>query len=109
MMPKKIYKIMHEIEARGPGDDQNTANNMPETITNLPVPHRSGPYTAADQHIHARNSTAFITQLLNTTKQNSMRTGRFERAAIRAKQAYGTAASLPRSAYHTYSTKLVFI
>ncbi len=45
-MPKKIYKIMHEVEALGPGYDQDAANEMPATVTNLPVPHRSGPYTA---------------------------------------------------------------
>jgi len=99
MTPRKIYKITHDYQAAD--------NNAP--AANLPVPLRSGPYSASGQHIHARNSSAFITQLLNTNKQNSMRHGRFERTANRARHAYGHAANLPRSATHTYREKHLFI
>jgi hypothetical protein len=94
MALKKIYKIIHEYEAGDTGHDHDIGNTASLTPANLPVPLRSGPYTSVGKHIHARNSAAFITQLLETNRQNEMLHGRFERSARRARHAYSQAASL---------------
>lgn len=96
MTSRKIYKIAHQCE---------TVRN-PE---NLPVPHRSDSKPEIRQHIHARNSAAFITQLLSATRQNTMRPGRFERTAKRAGHAYNHAAKLPHPAAFANREKHLFI
>lgn len=96
MASGKIYKIAHQCE---------TVKN-PE---NLPVPHKSSSRPETRQHIHARNSAAFITQLLSATKQNTMRPGRFERTAKRADHAYTHAAKLPYPATFANREKHLFI
>lgn len=96
MTPDKIYKIAHQCE---------TAKES----RNLPVPHRSDSNPSLRQHIHARNSSAFITQLLNTNRENAMRAGRFERTAKQAKHAYGHAANLPHAATFANREKHLFI